>query len=536
MREKSEKWIWLRHVAVAGLYFASFTALRDVSFTYWLLPAGLRLLCLLFVPYRFWPALAVGEMLSLGIVSYQCRDSLGHTWALLNLFPTIVLAMPIVHWSKTRLGLFGPRHTVHLNTLILCTFLVAIVSAARTYPVAYLGALVSGEHASFAWAQGYFIGNYLGILTIVPLALMLWKVCSETSLHALWSRLSNSRLAFDSVAMLLPSLILLMWTTAHIKGDLGQIAHMAMFLPVAALALRHGWYGAAIGGSLASVAMAVGMPAKQLDPTTMQAEVFMAFTITVMLILGARIAALGEKEEKERLNSRLALQVAQEGLYMSEQRMQQAAETIQQIGEGVRYAQDRLLAKFHQFLPASQGDGFQKQAAATQHELFHLADGIHPRALSQNGLEFALQHGRVALAFTNENVGYECILTGTSLDKFTPSAKIALYRLASEAAVYMFEQAKLTHVTVRVRAGVTRSKHWAVLQMDAFHARDRDGPMPSQAECKQFRERLGASSRRVEEIRTRTRVYGGTARARHIANGTRLSLLLHDIDGTLAPH
>jgi len=110
MRAKLEKWIWLRHVAVAVLYFAGYTALRHISFSYWFLPSGIRLLCLLLVPYRYWPALLAGEMISMGKLSYDCLETLGLSWSLLNLFPSIALAMPIVRWCRNRLGLLGIQH------------------------------------------------------------------------------------------------------------------------------------------------------------------------------------------------------------------------------------------------------------------------------------------------------------------------------------------------------------------------------------------------------------------------------------------
>ena len=48
---------WGRYLAVAGAYAACYELTRNVSFSHWMLPAGLRLACLLLVPRRYWPAL-----------------------------------------------------------------------------------------------------------------------------------------------------------------------------------------------------------------------------------------------------------------------------------------------------------------------------------------------------------------------------------------------------------------------------------------------------------------------------------------------
>ena len=536
MHVTHERWIWLRRLAVVALYSASYTALRHVSFPYWFLPAGMRLLCLLFVPYRYWPSLLIGEMLSLAKISYDCYEILGLSFALLKILPPIALAMPIVWWCRTRLSLLGPRQEVRMNVLILCTFLLSMATAARDYIFLYVTPVPAGqEPVTLEWAQRFFIGNYLGILTIVPLALMAWQSVHGKPWKSLWASLSSSRLAMDSVALLLPSLLLLSWIVLHAKGELAQAARMAMFLPVTGLALRRGWYGAAIGGSAASLAM-VFTASSFGDAETMQAEAFISFAITAMLMLGARIATLHTLEKKERIEGRLALQAAQEGLYLGELRMQHAADRIEDIGHSIRFAHDRLLRHVHQLLPHSEESGIQKQVVATQHEIFHLADGMHPRALARSGLSHVLQQGTLALAFGRELVPYRCEIRGNTLADVSPGVQLALYRLACEAAIYLYEQATLSQVAVRVRIGATGDRHWAVLQMDGSHARNREGPMPSRAECQQFRERLSANGRGMEDIRNRTRIYGGAARSRPTAEGTRLSLLLHDVERTSAPH
>jgi two-component system, NarL family, sensor histidine kinase FusK len=531
-----KKWPWLQDALVVVLYFASYSTLLHVSFSFWLLPAGLRLTCLLLLPYRLWPALAIGESMGLAKSAYDCYAVLGPVYAFVSLFPPSLIAMPIVRWARQRLALFGPQQQIRMGGFMFCTFLVSLVLASFNFFLVWVTPDAPGqEPIGLEWLPRYFIGQYLGALTIVPVALMIWQAVHTYARATWWTRLSASRLAMDSVALVLPSLLLLMWIAAFVPGELGQAARFAMFLPVAALAMRHGWRGAAIGGALASIAIVVVLPAPH-DPVTMQAEVFMALTISMLMMLGARITSLHTREEKERQDGRLALQVAQEGFYLSELRLQEVADRVEDIGDAVRYAHDRLITRLNRLLPMGEERGFQKQAVATQHEIFQLADGIHPRGLARNGLAFVLQHGTIAQAFGRQDVPYTCELRGVPLTDLSPSTQLALYRLACEAANYLFEQAFLTHVMVRIRTGATGSRHWAVLQMDGSHARNREGPMPSRAECQQFRERLGANGAGVEDIRNRTRIYRGAARSRPTANGTRLSLLLHDVERTSAPY
>ncbi|MFL9883154.1 MASE1 domain-containing protein [Paraburkholderia agricolaris] len=535
----NDKWIWLRLVAVAVLYFTSYTALRDVSVSYWMLPAGLRLSCLLLMPYRYWPGLLVGEMLWLGKLSYDCRDTLGHTWALMNLFPAIALAMPIVYWCRSRLAVISTKQTVRINALLLCTLFISLVAAARSFAFAYVSNMAyippTGQikdPITFAWAEHYFVGEYLGILSMVPLVLMTWKVGLETPLCSWRERLSNSRLVLDAVALVLPSLVLLMEIATHTKGDLAQIARIAMFMPVALLALRHGWYGAALSGSFASIAIVVVMPALY-DPATMQAEIFIAFTISIMLMLGARIATLNMREDSDRKDVQLALQVAQHGLYMGELRMQHAADTIDQIATSVLNVQGHLLERLRYLLSPAEELHFSKQVNVSKYEAFQLANRLAPRALQTGGLALTLQDASLAHAFTSANIDFACEIRG-DIDALSAHLQLAFYRLACEAGTFLFEQATLSHAYLQVRVGHARGRRWVAVRMDGFHASHAQDLMPASIACAQFKAQVGAAGAGIDALRDQAFIYGGTAHLRSTARGTRLALLLHDADARLA--
>jgi hypothetical protein len=64
----------MAHVAVALAYAVGYVALRQISFSHWVILSGFRLCALLFVPIRFWPALAVGELIPLGYLGITCMD------------------------------------------------------------------------------------------------------------------------------------------------------------------------------------------------------------------------------------------------------------------------------------------------------------------------------------------------------------------------------------------------------------------------------------------------------------------------------
>jgi glucose-6-phosphate-specific signal transduction histidine kinase len=526
----SKGWGWLRQVAVVAAYALSYGLLRQVSFAHWFLPAGLRLLCLLFVPYRYWPAMIVGEMLPLAKISYDCLDQFGPVYALIKLFPPIVLAMPIVRWCRSRLGLFDAHQSVRMSTLLFCTLLVSLITAMRDISFLYtLREQPSGENPIFwDWGSQYFLGNYLGILTIVPLALLVRDIWREGSLKTLWKRLARNRLMFDAVGLLLPALVLLTWVAANVSGDFSLVARMAMFMPVAWMALRHGWSGVALGGSLASLCMALITP-DESDAVTLQAQVFMSFAITTLLMLGARIATLRVHEEKERIDGQLALQLAQQGLYLGELRMRQTADALEQVGSAIQQSHNRFLERLRNMLSTTEERVYYRQAIATQQQVFRLADSIYPRTLQSRGFPSTLNNGPIAKAMDDMGVAYDCALTGRGWSRLDPGVQIALYRLACESVVHLFEQSQpIDQLRLVLRAGETHGRRWAVLKIDAVFDRSRASREPKQNEWEELSYRLGVGGLGLDAIRDRARIYGGAIHTRSTSKGACLSLLLHD--------
>ena len=117
--------VWLRHGAVALCYALGYALLRQVSWSHWLLFTGYRLSVLLLVPYRYWPALVVGEMGPLTYVSLSCLESFGWVWSSLMLVPPIAVAMPVVKACRDRLNMIPARGPVRMGTVLVCTLVVS---------------------------------------------------------------------------------------------------------------------------------------------------------------------------------------------------------------------------------------------------------------------------------------------------------------------------------------------------------------------------------------------------------------------------
>ncbi|MFC5739954.1 MASE1 domain-containing protein [Dyella tabacisoli] len=523
-RAKGEH-VWLRHVAVVIAYAVSYTLLRDISNVQWLLPAGLRLSCLLFVPYRYWPALALGECLSRTYSSYECLDDFGLTWVVLQSLPVIVLAMPIVWWFRRHMAVFPSQQLVSISSLLLCTLLVSLVCATYGFIALTTAHLAPGKPPFVVLpmhALGYFFGNYLGALTIVPLVVMATFELRAGSLRNMLSRVGDSHVMLDGMVLLLPTLALLTWLNTKATGDTSQIARMAMFLPVAWLTLKHGWRGAALGGGAACTCICLSFPT-MATLEVLQPQAFMAFAATSLLMLGARITIQNKQEQRGQVDGQQALYLAQQGLYLGELRMRQTAYALEQISGAMQQMHGRLLNRLRHLLPPAEEHSYYRQVAVTQHQVHRLADGLYPRAWRDRGLLAGLRDGAMAQALDDARVTYQCEIQGRGLSQLSSSVHTALYRLACEAVVYLFAQGSFEQVRLYLRGGEIQGRRWAVLRLEGTGVSSIQNVDPEQ-----LAPRLGASGLGLNAIRDHARIYGGDLHMLSTPKGIRVTMLLHD--------
>ena len=153
------------------------------------------------------------------------------------------------------------KSQVQMGAVLLCTLIVSgIWTVANAAALAVVQLPPGGQSIDFAVELSrWFVGNFLGILTVVPLVLLLrgvWSRRADTPL-AICLQIMRSRLVLETLGLLIPALALLVWIGLDARSESSrQVAQMLMFLPVVALALRHGWQGAAVASLLTDGALA----------------------------------------------------------------------------------------------------------------------------------------------------------------------------------------------------------------------------------------------------------------------------------------
>ncbi|MBF3494954.1 MASE1 domain-containing protein [Burkholderia pseudomallei] len=499
---------WLRHVAVIVLYALGYALFRSVSFSHWMPFAGFRLAALLLMPYRYWPAMALGEMVPLGYVAIECLDTLGLAWAVYKTLPGIVLVMPIVFVCRERLQLLSTRkRTINITVFILCASLAALVVALNNTLLLSFASRSPDDPPLSVWMLRYGVGHYIGILSVAPLALCLREALSGQSLHVLKTRMKESRLLMDSVGMLVPSLGLLVWMGWHASpsSDLRHVAQVAVFLPMVMLALRHGWQGAAIGGSAASVAVVMLMPARY-DHDTIQAQTFMAFAITTMLMVGTRVTAWNRREQQERHDTRLALALAQRNYFAGERQLRLAARAMLDV-QVVGY---RLLRRLEQLSPVE--FEIQDRRSRTQTErAVRLVEHFHPLSGPDRMLPQALMRGALAQTLAHYDIPFRVSYYG-GISTLSYDLHVAFYRLICDSIAYLCERHHVAEVVVCLRCRQRNGRRRIALRVEGKVASGE--PLRATENELSWRLRQLSRGEGFQSIQDTAATFGGIARQR----------------------
>ncbi|CAM8820081.1 MASE1 domain-containing protein [Burkholderia pseudomallei] len=499
---------WLRHAAVAVLYAIGYALFRSVSFSHWSVFAGFQLAALLLVPYRYWPALVIGELPPLGYVAFSCAGRFGWAWAAFKMFPAIVLLMPIVFVCRERLRLFGKRTgAINMTAFVLCAWLAALVVAMNNTLLLSLAPRPTGFPSLSTWMLWYGLGHYVGILTVTPLALCLRQALPGQSFHALKVRIVESRLLMDSVGMLVPSLGLLVWIGWHASpsSDLRHIAQVAMFLPMVVLALRHGWQGAAIGGSVASVAIVMLMPARY-DHDTVQAQAFIAFAITTMLMMGTRVTAWNRREQQERHDARLALALAQRNYFAGERQLRLAARAMLDV-QAVGY---RLLRRLEQLSPVEFEIQDRRSRPQTERAAW-LVEHFQPLSGPDRMLPQAMTKGALAQTLAHHGIPLRVRYYG-GISTLPYDLHVAFYRLIADSMAYLCERHHVAEVVVCLRCRQRDGRRRIALRVGGKVASGE--PLRATADELLWQLRQLSRGEGFQPIQDGAATFGGTARQR----------------------
>lgn len=297
-------------VALSSAYCIAYLVLRYFSFDQWFLPAGLRAVCLFFLPFRYWPFVFIGDAAA---VMY------GRIPKAYKYDPLWVYAGPLLLIASGSIAPYLLRRKLRSVEMIAHRLPIAAACTAAWSAICTISfnTLLGGpdDSISIMFFANNFFGNYLGIFMIV-LPALIW-IRSDQYAGSFKKIFRDASYALACIAAMFA--YLKFW---HGNDDVARKSVlMLMICPALFLTYYHGWLGAAIGVLLVNLGIAQTMTYTRIpgapipyDETVFLAQIGLSIVAAALLILGNRITLHYEKaidagvaEEEARKISRLTL-------------------------------------------------------------------------------------------------------------------------------------------------------------------------------------------------------------------------------------
>lgn len=529
MRKGWRENLWLMQIVVAVGYALAYCAIRPFSDAHWTLTSGLRVACLLWVPCRFWPALVAGEIFPLAWWNYKDGMDYGWTWMLVASTPPIVMGMPIVWWCRHRLALFPSRRLIDMGALLQCLLWLSTVWALVSHLLYLTGKSTQpGEGVTPAIGMVlYFLGNYLGMITILPWVLLIRLEDWQGRWRFKFEQLLANRMARDMVLVVLPLMGALFMVSQVDQEEIVKIARSIMIVPVAWLTLRHGWRASVLGGTFVSTCVCMMFECK-VDLEMVQAQAYVVVGLTCLYALGACISAQRQQKDQVKTHMLQAQSAAKHSLNFGEQRLEQASRALESVLGVMEVQQLNVSEKLRHLATDAERWVYDKQASLLQQRIYHLAESIHPSAWRQGGMQAALRDS-VGRVLNEARLAYRFHTRGRLSGALSPGIQAVIYRSICAAVASMSSDLTCASIEVVMREGMTRGHRWVMFRVDGnlselaiarnvclVEERERVAP------------KLGTHALDFNELRHLVRLFDGELRIREGKGAIKVTALLFD--------
>ena len=510
--------LWSRDALLACVGAAAYFVLFQTAHTFWYLPAGVRFVTLLLLPYRSWPWFFATQTVLFAphIDDVSIGESIaGHATYGLILFA----AACIGPWVLRRMQWPARQMTFAAIAQLVAAMAFSAVATTPVNRYAY-DFFETAQMSPLRLLLQLLLGDYIGMLAIVPLALMILRDRPDEKTWERWR--------FDVPIVLFPTLLLYVaFDSRATESQVSFICALLAFVPSIYFAVRSGWRGASLSlfGTSAAVAWS-GFLSGNAD-LTINAQGILAVAGSATLLLGAaRDTLIGIQQELEVRHSRLAIAYARQdslttelqdaarrNLEMSEElRRDITAELHDEIGQNLAALQTRV--RLLERKAGAEGEQLGAEIEATLARMRQTVSGLlsslRPAGLDDFGLAHALREGAIRSLVEDAGLIWDMRIADVDncLDRLDNNTRTALYRIVQEFAANTVRHARATRLSVRLRACDDDNGARVLLALtDDGHG---------------FASTQRATGIGLVAIHDRVRVLGGRLRLRSGAFGTRL--------------
>ncbi|WP_082064771.1 MASE1 domain-containing protein [Xanthomonas sp. MUS 060] len=406
----------------AGIYYFAFRFAWLHSADQFFLPAGLRIACLIFLPYRMWPSVFIGD--AAAMISFRVPFAEGQgipvSWA----YCSSLLFSPILALGPLALRHFWPIGHMQERNLPFTLLALAIWGVAANIA---LNVILSGpvESALASYFYKVSAGQYLTSLTAV-LPIMFWLRRADIDN---WKPLIRDALL--CVGVLLGTYFVACkvdepWQRLTLLG--------MMILPTLALTVLHGWRGAAIGIVAANISLGLSIPTTDMfgnrDLVVFVAQQTLAVMGTSLLLAGASISKEFDRSRRIARGAREQRVLARADHIYMEQSLRDRAEAIAEAQQHMSNAYREIVCRLRDDGHYALAMHINAQRMENTRIFYQQATDIYPFQLETSGLFTVLQSDEFSSKLACNHADFR--LTG-SLFGHSLASQLVTYRCICHA-------------------------------------------------------------------------------------------------------
>lgn len=446
----------LQHVCLFAGYAIAYYLTRETSTTNWQLTAGLRFAAFLFVPYRLWPAIFLGDIA--GALAYRCNvvGQYGWEWLANGLLGTPLASagpafmLRTAHFQTWKLGL-SKKVVGLLQAAGMASLLNAAVGILAMNSIHYSADVPKMPGAPIYFLSIFLLGNFIGILMVVPTIMTLRFLRTHRDTIACYEVKKMSvdfwRVAAWAVSMLL-GLLVINRESPSLKVQ--AVTGLLMFAPSVVLTYRQGWNGAVAAAIFANVALQLTV---RTDPTVgqFQMQVLMALISSALLLFGARMTEDKIKHAVIDKEHRHSLQLARRNLMWGESRVKHAAGIVERAFSSLQRFIDQTVIELAPSAPANAIATFKwTSAGLVNSEVRQSASVLRRSSLDTDGLRMALIAGPLTELLEGAGIEYP-VRISYQVATLPADMQEIIFSVTRDLAILMAHEFNAYRIAVRLR-------------------------------------------------------------------------------------
>lgn len=426
-------------------YTCAYQLLWRHSLDQWFLPAGLRASLLLWLPLRAWPYMFLCDAVAMLYLRVPMAPKHGNTWAYLSPFMLAPLLALVVYPIRRVLG--GRLRNAHylppvmLILAVWMTIVLFCVNAALSGPPTMRTELIPD-------GLRLTLGNYLGMLTIVPFGLM---VASREP-----PPMGRVNFWRDAVIAVVAT-TLLFWLALPDSPDHAisklTLSMVILFLAALVMTIRHDWRGASMGILATAIATKVsghwGNITGFIDQTLYPTDQAIAVVGSILIVLGGVINRHYVLLRGMGLSEQRAKELARTSFGLAERSLRDRLMFMAQMQLHLDDHRRSLMARLRQHGHHAAAMDLNVLGVDQQHWFDRNATALYPIQIERDGLYAAL-HARSFSDFWAHDSEIMCLLRGNPR-KLSLPLQLAAYRCIC-SALSLLGGGSASRYVIRVRS------------------------------------------------------------------------------------